>query len=171
MLKIFFFFFYFSLTAQEIPVSIGSVYKNKNDVLDSDVEKIFLLSKKLILCTIEKNKKCFLESISKQKGVYVDLKAIWTYKEVESEITKQDSYFDIFFFDSEKLKSYTKNENSKTVKEILESADEIFLDIYFDSIQNAEINIRFKNGNKLEKDLNNPYFIKEKNKWFLFRFF
>lgn len=171
MLKIFFFFFFLSLTAHEIPVSIGSVYKNKNDVSDAEVEKIFSLTKKTINCTLEKNKKCFLESISKQKGVYVDLKAIWTYKEVESEILKPDSYFDIFFFDSEKLKAYTKNENSKTVKEILESADEIFLDIYFDSNQNAEINIRFKNGSKLEKDLNNPYFVKEKNKWYLFRFF
>lgn len=171
MFKIFFLFlFFFQLHPSEIQVSVGQIFKNGNDISDNEIEKILKLTKKIIRCTISEDTSCLLKSISKKKGVYIDLKAFWTYEEMENEISKEDSYFKLFFFDSKKLKSYSNNQDSRAVKEILLSSNGIILDIFFDSDSNVELNLKFKNP-EFEKDLNNPYFIKEKSKWYLYRFF
>ncbi len=165
------FFPFLVFTSEKIEVTIGTVYKFENSVSDKEVEKIHAILKSIIEATLNKNATNYLKFISEKKGVYLDLKGLWDFETLVIEIKKEDSYFEIFFFDSERLKNYSQNPNAKTVRDLLLLSKGIIIDYYFDSPTSCEVKIRFQKNQNFQFDLNNAHFTKESGKWFIYRFF
>jgi hypothetical protein len=158
-------------TTEKIEVTIGTVYKFENSVSDKEVEKIHAILKNIIQATVDKNATSYLKFVSEKKGVYLDLKGLWDFETLVSEIKKEDSYFEIFFFDSERLKNYSQNPNAKTVRDLLILSNGIIVDYFFDSAISCEVKLRFKKNQNLQSDLNNAHFIRDSGKWIIYRFF
>ena len=69
------------------------------------------------------------------------------------------------------LKFKKKSEDVLTVRELLQKSGGLEVDLFFESKTSCEGKLRFKKNKKLEKDMNNPYFIKVRGKWYVYRLF
>ena len=127
--------------------------------------------RKLAKAVEEKNASKMVKYISKERGAYLDVKGLWEYKEILEEIKREDSYLEVYFFDHEKLVNQKKSEDVLTVRELLQKSGGIEVDLFFESNTACEGKLKFKKNKKLEKDMNNPYFLKVNGKWYIYRLF
>ncbi len=117
----------------------------------------------LILIVIEKTPQKLKFLVHKKDGVYVDLKAHWTYNRLQKEIISGKGYL---------YESFLALENFFLFQE------EIQIDYYISDTQ-CELKISsIKKSKKGKKEteleifqLNNPIFIYRKNKWYVYRLF
>jgi hypothetical protein len=154
-----------------ISIELKHTYADGNKITNKDAEQIIDILRKLVIAVEEKNASKIVKYISKEKGAYLDVKGLWDYESILEEIKKEDSYLEVYFFDHEKLVKQKQNENVLTVRELLQKSGGIDVDLFFESSTSCEGKLRFKKNKKLEKDMNNPYFLKVKGKWFVYRLF
>ena len=107
--------------------------------------------------------------VHKQRGLFVDLKAHWSYKKVRREVTRKDSYLAVYFFDKQRLQEQKKTKDVETVKEILQRSGGIDMDFFFIDANNCEVKLSFHKNKSYATDLNSPYFIKMDGKWYIYR--
>ncbi|MCC6275418.1 MAG: hypothetical protein IT569_06150 [Leptospiraceae bacterium] len=155
----------------KVSVKISRTYISGKAPVKNSSEEIRLMMETLVDSVLKKDLSVLLNFIFREKGIYLDLKGLWTYEELIQEMSLKDSYFTIFFFDTEKLKTHKKSDDVHTVRDLLILSGGLDLDLFFESPHSCEIKIRFVSGNKLERDLNNPYFIQEGGKWYIYRLF
>lgn len=182
-MKLFFFIilfgFLFCITPKEssnsknsILVTLGAIYNpSKVNIQDEDKQQILLLLQKLVDMTLEKS---FLELpnyVDSELGIYPDLKAHWSYSKLKQELNNPNSYFEIFFFNKEKLMKEKNSPNVLTVREIILLSEGMKADLFFESREECEVKLIFKKSSKHQGDLNNPYFIKRGNAWKVYRLF
>ncbi len=151
-----------------IKVEVGKIF---GEPKTSDTNEIQAIMVDLISNIQNSKIDILLNYIHPEKGIYLDLKGLWEYNKIKKEISSKDSYFEIFFFNHEKLSKHKKSKDVMTVKEIIESSKGIYMDMFFEDKSNCEIKLRFAHKNKYENDLINPYFIKIKDKWYIHRLF
>lgn len=154
-----------------IPIELKHTYTDGNNVADKDSEQIIQILRKLVAAVEEKNASKIVKYISKEKGAYLDVKGLWDYESILEEIKKEDSYLEVYFFNHEKLVKQKQSENVFTVLELLQQSGGVEVDLFFESSTACEGKLRFKKNKKLEKDMNNPYFLKVNGKWYLYRLF
>lgn len=84
-----------------IPMVLGKVYGSSFSKFD----QTFILSElKILLSDLCERKFQNLTSlIHPAKGLYVDAKGYWTIEEVKNDLIDPDGYFQVYYFDSEKL--------------------------------------------------------------------
>lgn len=173
LLVIFFLAPAFILFPEKLPISIqhGESYSGNHPSLKRDREQIRSVFEYLVRATVEKDFSTLPEYILPKKGIYIDLKAWMDLKTLKNEIKKENSYFSIFFFDTEKLKKEKNSESVRTVRDLILLSEGLILDYHFESPMWVEVKIRFLNNRKFETEMNNPIFIKNKGKWYIYRLF
>lgn len=154
-----------------VSVELRNTYQNGNKINKKDSEQIIQILRKMIVAVEEQDAEEMVKYISKEKGAYLDLKGLWDYESILEEIRKEDSYLEVYFFNHEKLVKQKQNENVFTVRELLQKSGGIEVDLFFESKTACEGKLQFRKNKKLEKDMNNPYFIKVNGKWYIYRLF
>ncbi|MDF3818696.1 hypothetical protein P3G55_02220 [Leptospira sp. 96542] len=104
-------------------------------------------------------------------GLFVDAKGHWSKNEVLNDIKNPDGYFQIYYFDSEKLDKKKGTLGNLTVQDAFFSTEMIGFDIYALSTKEAEVRFVFKTNEKNARYLINPSFVKIDNEWYLLRMF
>ena len=163
--------FHLLLHANPVSIPIELKHTDGNNVADKDSEQIIQILRKLVAAVEEKNASKIVKYISKEKGAYLDVKGLWDYESILEEIKKEDSYLEVYFFNHEKLVKQKQSESVFTVRELLQQSGGVEVDLFFESSTACEGKLRFKKNKKLEKDMNNPYFLKVNGKWYLYRLF
>jgi len=159
------------IQSQNISIELKQIYTDGNKITNKDSEEIIRILRELMIAVEEQNAKKIVKYISQEKGAYLDVKGLWEYSHLLEEIEKEDSYLEIYFFDHQKLAKQKKSEDVLTVRELLQKSGGLEVDLFFESKTSCEGKLRFKKNKKLEKDMNNPYFIKVKGKWYIYRLF
>ncbi len=177
---LFFFLFYSCSTLREpsnydnpkkINLKLGTILIDptiKKGTSDIEILKILNF---LVESTLNRDYSELPMFVSPEKGLYIDLKAHLSYVDLIKEIKKKDSYFDIFFFDSNKLKKEKNSDSVKTVRDVLVLSEGLIAELYYESDSTVEVRIRFQKNKKFENDLNTLYFSKQDGKWFVERLF
>lgn len=168
---LFIFVSFYSITPNPISFELKNTYTNGNKITKKDSERIINILRKLAIAVENQNAEEIVKYISQEKGAYLDIKGLWEYETILEEIKKEDSYLEVYFFNHEKLVKQKQSENVLTVRELLQKSGGIEVDLFFESKTTCEGKLRFKKNKKLEKDMNNPYFIKVKGKWYIYRLF
>ncbi len=168
---LFFSLFYCSSSSENVKVVKGEVYFSDKIKDKNDITVITGFVKDLVDSTMKKDLSVLKTMVSQEKGVYLDVKGLWTYRDLLKELGKDDSYFSVYFFEHEKLVKEKKSEDVLTVREVLSLSGGIEADLYFESKDSCEVRLRFSKNKRKEYDLNNPYFIKMNGKWYIYRLF
>jgi hypothetical protein len=79
--------------------------------------------------------------------------------------------FEVFFFDTNKLKKEKNSEMVKTVRDILILSEGLVAELYYENEYTVEVKLRFQKNKKFENDLNTLYFSKMGDKWYVERLF
>jgi len=145
-------------------ITRGQVYINGNKPDPASVEEIIKITNLLVQGTLHKDISILKNYTHKEKGIYLDLKGLWTYQELLEELQKKNSYFWNYYYDS-------SNKDRMSVRNILLKAKGLRLDFYFEGSETCEVKIRFIKNTELENNLNNPYFIRQEGKWYIYRMF
>lgn len=168
---LFIFVSFYSINPDTISFELKNNYTNGNKITKKDSERIIDILRKLAIAVENQNAEEIVKYISKEKGAYLDVKGLWEYETILEEIKKEDSYLEVYFFNHEKLVKQKQSENVLTVRELLQKSGGIEVDLFFESKTACEGKLRFKKNKKLEKDMNNPYFLKVRGKWYIYRLF
>jgi len=157
--------------SNKISVKLGTIYLdpliNKGT---SDIEILNILNF-LVESTLNRDYSKLSMFVSSEKGLYIDLKAHLSYADLLKEVNKKDSYFEVFFFDTSKLKKEKKSEIVKTVRDVLVLSEGLLAELYYETESAVEVRLRFQKNKKFENDLNTMYFSKLGEKWYVERLF
>ena len=157
--------------SNKISVKLGTIYIdpliNKGT---SDIEILNILNF-LVESTLNRDYSKLSMFVSSEKGLYIDLKAHLSYADLLKEVNKKDSYFEVFFFDTSKLKKEKKSEIVKTVRDVLVLSEGLLAELYYETESAVEVRLRFQKNKKFENDLNTMYFSKLGEKWYVERLF
>lgn len=156
----------------EVTVTLGAIYNpSKANIQEKDKQEILSLLQKLVDMTLEKS---FLELpnyVDPELGIYPDLKAHWSYSKLKQEVRNPNSYFEIFFFNKDKLMKERNSPNVLTVRDVILFSEGLRADLFFESKEECEVKLIFNKASKYQGDLNNPYFVKRGNVWKVYRLF
>lgn len=167
----------FALSAKRSPEIPPNIVKGKVFLAghtgehSKDTEEILKLVKRLVSGTIARDLDFLPEIVSGKEGIFLDIKGNRTREQLIQELSTPDNYFRIYFFDRELLEKQKNSKEVRTVRDLLLSSGEIEVDFYYESKSACELKLKFKENQKLERELINPYFIKQDGKWYLFRLF
>ena len=160
-----------SNSSNTVKLTKGAVYIDPK-ILKEDSEKIIYdLTNILINYTIQKDYSRLPELISSEHGLFIDLKGYLGMEDLKNEIQKKNSYFEIFFFNRNLLAKEKKSSDVRTVRDLLFLAGELKMEYYYESSTAVEVKLKFRDNKTYENELNNLYFIKSGNKWFIHRLF
>ena len=167
----------FSLIALFLfPVCAGNskgysvINKNLSEEYQKDSHEITSILNDIQNGILKDDLSILLNHVNKQKGVYIDLKAHKTYAELKKQIEDPDSYLNTFFLYSDKLKKTTNDSKQVAIKDILSSQKNIKIELFFNETgDECEARIFLERKKKENYRLNNPYFVKIKDKWYIYR--
>ena len=147
-----------------------------------DLKQITQLLAKLSKSISEQNPSLLLSLIHPEQGVYVDLKAHWSYKRLQKEIgiTKRASKVM-----NKKPANYLSTaiylgtKDGTSLYEVLQLTKQIEVDYYLQinpkskkySLQSCELKLHLTDEPDASYQLNNPVFLLLDNKWYLYRLF
>lgn len=152
-----------------IPIRMGKVYGTGLSKFD---QTFILTELKILLSDLcEKKFSHLISLIHPTQGLYVDAKGYWTIEEVKNDLKDPNGYFQVYYFDQEKLDQKKGSAGNLTVREVFISAKQVFVDFYVSSSEEVEVKFRFEENPKLERYLINPSFMKSEGNWFLLRMF
>ncbi|MCP5499656.1 MAG: hypothetical protein H7A25_07130 [Leptospiraceae bacterium] len=157
-----------SLQADKVFITGRSLKKEESSKHKKEIDELL---NKVLQGVFNKNLNILLELSHPKKGIYVDLKAHWDRKRLETELSSKDSYFETYFFNREKLVAVKQTEDVRTVRELLLYSGGLIIHYYFDGDEACELKLEFKDNKTLAYELNNPYFIRVDGKWYIYRMF
>jgi hypothetical protein len=156
---------------KNISLKIGTIYIDptiKKGASDIEILKIINF---LVESTINRDYSKLPLVVSSENGLYIDLKAHLSYADLVKEVNKKDSYFEVFFFNTNKLKKEKNSDIVKTVRDVLILSEGLLAEMYYESDSAVEVRLRFLKNKKFENDLNTLYFSKLGGKWYVERLF
>ncbi|MCE9501975.1 MAG: hypothetical protein K8R21_15955 [Leptospira sp.] len=156
---------------ENIPVSISKTYIIGNRPSQNSNEEILKIMTQLVSGIIRKDLKDLPGLMNKEKGIYLDLKGLWTYPELERELSLEESYFKTFFFEHDHLVKRKNSQDVRTVRDLLLLSQGIEADFFYENPNSCELKLKFSQNKKFESELNNPYFLKINGKWYVYRLF
>ncbi|GBF49323.1 putative lipoprotein [Leptospira ryugenii] len=104
-------------------------------------------------------------------GLFIDAKGYLNYQEVLKDLGEKNGYFATYFFNQELLDQRKASQGNLTVQQVFETANEIKIDFYFESMDEAELKFHFSENQKNTRYLINPIFRKVKKEWKIVRMF
>ena len=150
-------------TGRPVQFHTGKIYHTGEKPAADDAEKIRKILATVGDAVIAGDISVLPDFVDKNRGIYLDLKGLWTYRDLLLEMQKENSYLDVFFIRGKK--------GVVPVREILQKSGGVVMDLYFESAETCEVKFRFKKNKNLANDLNNPYLIKTGNSWKIYRLF
>ena len=117
---------------ENIPLKISRTYISDKAPENNSSEEILQMMESLVKGVLKKDLSQLPKFVLKEKGIYLDLKGLWTYDELVKEMGLKDSYFSVFFFESDKLKKHKKTPDVLTVRELLILSGGLDLDLFFE---------------------------------------
>lgn len=156
---------------QSTKITINQVYILGEKPEKDSSEEILRILKSLSQGILNKNLSVILNFVHKDRGVYLDLKGLWKYEDLQAELEKDNSYFEIYFFNHDKLEKEKGSQDVMTVRELLIASKGIRADLFFEDANSCEVKLQFLANKNLAYNLNNPHFIKIDGKWYLYRMF
>ena len=157
--------------SKNISLKLGTIYIDptiKKGTSDIEILKILNF---LVESTVNRDYSKLPLIVSLEKGLYIDLKAHLSYDDLIKEVNKKVSYFEVFFFDTNKLKKEKNSDIVKTVRDVLVLSEGLLAEMYYESDTVVEVKLRFQKNKKFENDLNTLYFSKQGGKWYVERLF
>ncbi|BDA78527.1 hypothetical protein LPTSP3_g14570 [Leptospira kobayashii] len=152
-----------------IPLQIGKLYGRYAD--KEEAKRIYIEIEKLLRSICLGHLNDLPDMIFPKMGLFVDAKAHWTREEVVSDLKNKDGYFNVYFFDSDRLDEKKGSRGNLTIQQALVSSGGISIDFHFDSALESELQFRFSENPKNVRYLINPIFGKFEGKWMLLRMF
>jgi hypothetical protein len=157
--------------SKNISLKLGFIYIDptiKKGTSDIEILKILNF---LVESTVNRDYSKLPLVVSLENGLFIDLKAHLSYADLVKEVNKKDSYFEVFFFNTNKLKKEKNSDIVKTVRDVLVLSEGLLAEMYYESDTAVEVKLRFQKNKKLENDLNTLYFSKQGGKWYVERLF
>ncbi|TGL90726.1 hypothetical protein EHQ68_04705 [Leptospira congkakensis] len=152
-----------------IPLTLGKVYGTSISKFD---QTVILSELKILLADLCLGEFVHLLTlVHPVKGLYVDAKGYWTVEEVKADLKDPNGYFQVYYFDLEKLDIKKGSSGNLTVRDVFLAAKQVSVDFYVGSSEEVEVKFRFLENPKLERYLINPSFVKAEGKWYLLRMF
>ncbi|TGM81769.1 hypothetical protein EHR01_02960 [Leptospira mtsangambouensis] len=152
-----------------IPLVLGKIYGTSISKFDQTV--IFSELRILLSDLCERKFHHLISLVHPSKGLYVDAKGYWSVEEVKNDLNDPYGYFQVYYFDQEKLDQKKGSFGNLTVRDVFSFAKQVVVDIFVSSSEEVEVKFRFEENPKLERYLINPSFIKVEGHWYLLRMF
>ena len=137
----------------------------------ADTGAMLAILRELVRMVDAQNLKDLPQFVSREQGLWVDVKAHRSYAELLREVGRRDGYLQKFFLDSEQLRRSTKDERSMSVRDVLRHTDTVRADFYMLSDGSCEVELFLEQYPAYKYHLNQPAFVKEGNTWKLLRLF
>ncbi|MFN3603682.1 MAG: hypothetical protein ACK4UJ_03100 [Leptonema sp. (in: bacteria)] len=150
----------------------GDVFNiNFQEYSNQDIENIFFILKSLFKLIQKKDLTPIMDFIAQEKGIYIDLKAHKTKEEVMKDLENKNSYLNLIYLDSKKLKEHTKDESQISLYELIDIYSTIKADFFIITPEDCEVKLTILENPSESYRFNNPYFIKINNHWYIYRLF
>lgn len=108
--------------------------------------------------------------VSRQKGLWIDLKTHKSFAELQKEIRRSDGYLQLFYYDTEKLRVHTGDPDRLSVRDVLRHTSTLRADFYMEpGAHECELKLYLIDSPALNYQLNNPVFILEGDTWKIYR--
>ncbi|MEM7183477.1 MAG: hypothetical protein AAF518_21395 [Spirochaetota bacterium] len=158
-----------SLGTGRISTFAKNTYSSDKQKHQQSQKEIQALLQAVIDAILQENWKTLPQMVHPERGLFVDLKAHWSYEKVSKEVSRKDSYLAVYFFDKKRLQAQKRTKDVETVKEILLRSGGLDMDFFFIDSKNCEVKLSFHKNQSYSTDLNSPYFIKMDGKWYIYR--
>ena len=113
-----------------------------------------------------------LEWVSPGEGLYVDLKAHRTHGAVASDLADPQGYIRTYYLNTERLRERASSQEQLAVRDVLKLTRTVTADVYLqEDGRQCELRLRLDDAPSKSYYLNNPVFIHENGKWFIYRLF
>jgi len=110
--------------------------------------------------------------VSKNRGIYVDLKGFRSHADVTADVKDQSSYIYTFYHDTEKLRAATRDPGQVCVRDVILFTSTITVDVFMEEgNREVELELHVDDAPKQSYRLNHPVFILEDGQWKVFRLF
>ncbi|TGN19329.1 hypothetical protein [Leptospira idonii] len=150
-------------------VEIGTIYGKQGK--PEDAKLILSLIEILLSDICAGNLNHLPEWVHPETGLFVDAKGHWTKDEVLKDLADPKGYFATNFWRGDLLDEKKKTTGNLTIQKAFQSAKLIYVDYFFDSSLESEVQFRFLENPKNARYLINPIFQKIDGKWMLLRMF
>lgn len=104
-------------------------------------------------------------------GLFVDLKSQRTIQQLETDMANPDSFLNVYFTNTEKLRAQTADPLQKSIRDVLRSSRHIKLHFLVDQPDLVEIDLELVDNPEDRFRLNNPAFTRQNGEWYLYRLF
>ena len=154
---------------------VGHVYWKERHTPEEEKRAVDGIMKQMagLMTMLEKKDFSALpENVSREKGIYTDLKAHKTYEEIKREVAKSDGYLQTFFLNTDRLRAHTEDPAQLSVRDVFRLTTRVKVDFYMESGQDqCELRLFLLDSPENNFRLNNPVFIREQNSWKVYRLF
>lgn len=135
----------------------------------ADAEQIMVLLRSVFSAIESKDLSSLPAMVHPRRGIYTDLKVLRTTAEFAADIRNPEGYVNTYYILGDRLRQHTGDTGQKSLREVLSSADQVRADLYFDGDE-CEVRLTILGEQSAESyRFNNPYFVKQADRWYLFR--
>jgi hypothetical protein len=137
----------------------------------AQAEQVHALLAKLVGMVDRRDLSALPEEVSRDAGLFVDVKAHRTYADLVRELKDPDGYLNTFYLDSAKLAARKNDPDSLAVRDILRLTRTVRADLYMNRQADCEVKLHLVDAPGKSYYLNSPVFIKESGRWYVAQLF
>lgn len=138
----------------------------------AEAEQVRVLLEKLVGMVDRRDLSELPREVSRDAGLFVDLKAHRTYADLELELKNPDGYLNTYYLDSAKLAAKKNDPNSLAVRDVLRLTRTVRADLFLNRDGDyCEVKLHLVDAPAKSYYLNNPVFIKEAGRWYVAQLF
>lgn len=135
----------------------------------ADTEQIMALLRSVFGAIESKDLSSLPGMVHPGRGIYTDLKVLRTPAEFAADIQNAEGYVNTYYILGDRLRQHTEDAGQKSLREVIASVDQVRADLYFDGDE-CEVRLTILGDQSAESyRFNNPYFVKQADRWYLFR--
>ncbi|MBE7440256.1 MAG: hypothetical protein HS115_17530 [Spirochaetales bacterium] len=150
--------------------SISGDYKADFSSKEEDRQLVQLLVN-AFAAVDEKKMSHLISFVHPDMGLYVDLKSHRSLKDLEADIQNPDSFINIYFTSTEKLRKQTGDPGQKSVHDVLKNSRHVKIHFLVDQPDMVEADLDLVDNPEDNFRLNNPAFTRQNGEWYLYRLF
>jgi hypothetical protein len=153
----------------------GQSYNRSNQEVnrEQDRKEIFGLLQNMFEAVEKKDLSDLNRMIHAEKGVWIDLKARKTAAEFAADLANPDGYVNTYYLNTDALRRKTGETDQLSIGDLIAESDRIRADLFFQEDE-CEVRLTIERPERLSSQsyrFNNPYFIRQDGRWYLYRLF
>lgn len=138
---------------------------------DADIPRVLDRLQRLMLLVDQERLVDLPAMVSPDRGVYVDLKSHRKSEDLAREISDPAGYLNLYYLDTAGLRENTGDETQLSVRDVLRTTRTIKVDFFRESEDEIELKLHLVDNMDESYRLNNPVFIREGERWLVYRLF